>query len=369
MKYYIKIRGSVRGPFDVRQIQTLLQQGKIGKYNEISEDNVDWRPLKDVLGGGARTTKGTPSTANAPSGGDFGGSGGSGNFSGFENFNRSDNSDAFDGADDDLQLVDAQSSGNADSDGASEDAVWFVSNDGVSGTGPYTTAEVWRLLKTRRATPNSFVWLEGLPARPLKDVPEFGKATEIDGDAPDSTRSGVALQGEKRCQSCREPVPVGSAFCPKCGAANPTDGPRRVCPRCAAPASLSAEKCPKCGCRLVYQRRKSRLIYVVLGLLGGIVGAHTFYSGRRIEARKQFSLAATGAVLLTLRAFAERLLSSTPFAERVEQILLAVAVFGFAILGLWILRDLFFVKTSVDGLTFTSLFGGDDVSEPDDADD
>jgi membrane protease subunit (stomatin/prohibitin family) len=58
---------------------------------------------------------------------------------------------------------------------------------------------------------------------------------------------GGAVSGAATCARCGKPTPVGSHFCPACGA--PVAG--TVCPRCQQPVPQGAKFCPACGAGVV----------------------------------------------------------------------------------------------------------------------
>ncbi len=47
-KYYLRIRGKVLGPFEMKQLQSLRSRGKLGRSNDISMDRRDWVPASEV---------------------------------------------------------------------------------------------------------------------------------------------------------------------------------------------------------------------------------------------------------------------------------------------------------------------------------
>jgi TM2 domain-containing membrane protein YozV/RNA polymerase subunit RPABC4/transcription elongation factor Spt4 len=85
------------------------------------------------------------------------------------------------------------------------------------------------------------------------------------GDAPACPHCGAPKALDATCRNCHFPVSAGATVCPQCGAV----GPVRGYPG-AAPASPSV---------LLVQARKSRGVFIVLGLFLGCLGIHNFYAG------------------------------------------------------------------------------------------
>ncbi len=45
--YYVRIRGSVVGPFRLEQVRQLIERGKVSRLHELSTDRQTWRPLRE----------------------------------------------------------------------------------------------------------------------------------------------------------------------------------------------------------------------------------------------------------------------------------------------------------------------------------
>lgn len=52
IKYYVKIAGSVYGPFSVEQLQQMAAAGRIDGTAEVSADRQRWSPVAAVIGAG-----------------------------------------------------------------------------------------------------------------------------------------------------------------------------------------------------------------------------------------------------------------------------------------------------------------------------
>jgi GYF domain 2 len=47
-RYFVRSRGKVTGPFDLKQLQALLQRGHLGRFHEVSPDRVTWMSASAV---------------------------------------------------------------------------------------------------------------------------------------------------------------------------------------------------------------------------------------------------------------------------------------------------------------------------------
>lgn len=45
--FYVRIRGRVQGPYQPSQVRVLVQKGQLGRFHEISSDNVTWNKVAD----------------------------------------------------------------------------------------------------------------------------------------------------------------------------------------------------------------------------------------------------------------------------------------------------------------------------------
>jgi TM2 domain-containing membrane protein YozV len=109
-----------------------------------------------------------------------------------------------------------------------------------------------------------------------------------------------------------------------------------VCPECQKEVSDKAAACPACGYPIhgigetesppqsrpeLITVRKSRGVYVILGILLGLTGAHNFYAGYYWQGALQFILG----------------------------VLLFVTIIGPIIVVFWILYDVIFKRFDADG--------------------
>jgi S1-C subfamily serine protease len=47
-RYYVRVRGKVLGPFDLRQLRQQRDRGRLNRFHELSEDRVHWVPASSV---------------------------------------------------------------------------------------------------------------------------------------------------------------------------------------------------------------------------------------------------------------------------------------------------------------------------------
>lgn len=45
--YYVRLRGTVEGPYEEKQIEDMLKAGKLSRYHQISPNEIDWVNLGD----------------------------------------------------------------------------------------------------------------------------------------------------------------------------------------------------------------------------------------------------------------------------------------------------------------------------------
>lgn len=260
MSMYIRIRGRVHGPLSEAQITQMIQQGKAGKFNDVSTDGKTWRRATEFPElFPQKVTRRDP---------------------------------------DELALADDNASGSS-SDNKGD--LWFLSNDGITGTGPFSIGEIKSMLASGKASQNSFVWKEGESAKPLSEVEQFRGSS---GEASSLPNPGSVETNKKKCCSCNQEISAESFFCPKCGASQnqkpavqEIDSPlaqRLTCKSCRFLLEPGTTFCPKCGMEQEEAAAKSRVVYILLALLllGGF-GAHNFYAKRKSAAARQLVLGLT----------------------------------------------------------------------------
>ncbi|MDO5580028.1 MAG: GYF domain-containing protein [Planctomycetia bacterium] len=269
MAMYTRIRGKIHGPFDESQIQEMIQNGRIGRFNDVSEDGKTWikaSEIPDLFP--ARHSASRSSSQN------------------------------------DLTLNEASAA-------KPEDQQWFLSNDGITGTGPFSMREIKAMAAAGKANPaTTLVWRQGENAQVLQSVPEYldtgaakNKTSEDDIPVAASVSSGkenIAGSSAEICPFCKKTVFTGTAFCPHCGKALPkkknTNEIVGRCKECNTPLTGNMRICPRCGTVPVFadQVPKNRVVYILLALLFcGLFGAHNFYAKRKETALKQLLLTVT----------------------------------------------------------------------------
>lgn len=97
------------------------------------------------------------------------------------------------------------------------------------------------------------------------------------------------------CKHCGNPIEKNTAVCVKCGFANGTG--ENFCPGCGQQTTPGAAICLHCGIKL-NDRRKSRILAGVLGILLGCYGIHNFYLGYTGKAVAQILVCLLGACLI-----------------------------------------------------------------------
>ncbi len=138
--YYVRIRGSVVGPFRPEQVRQLVERGKIGRLHELSTDRQTWRALRDFpeLAVPAATAAGGPSSPPAE---------------------------------------DAQPApGDAQPPPVSRQE-WYY-DEGGQPAGPVDEAGIAAMVASGRITPSTLVWTSGMKTwEPLQQTPLAHHAT------------------------------------------------------------------------------------------------------------------------------------------------------------------------------------------------
>ncbi len=299
MTKYARIRGRVLGPFDDMQISEMIRQGKIGLHTEISDDGKTWikaseTSLFTVAPRQAAVRRG-PSQ---------------------ESEGLSVNTD------DDVVIRSGK--------GVAE---WFLSNDGITGTGPYSVGDVLAMLESQKINENTLAWKQGGMAKPLRQIPEISDNIAAPEPIPTSENfdnqmdQAVSPVEQAACPFCGKTISPGAIFCIYCGKEQPKtiQKPRDIvkrCPECNTPVDSSVSNCPRCGAQIPVQEcgTKSMIVYMLLAIFLGIFGVHNFYAGYK-----------TNAIL---------------------QLLFTFSLFGIIVSFIWGLRDAFTIKEDCEGFSF-----------------
>lgn len=103
------------------------------------------------------------------------------------------------------------------------------------------------------------------------------------------------------CRECSKEISSEAPACPHCGAPKAIVDPR--CWQCQRLVAPTAQVCPTCGAReparaaatvppsvVLVQARKSRGLFIVLGLFLGCLGIHNFYAGYYAKGAVQLAI-------------------------------------------------------------------------------
>lgn len=185
--YYVRIRGSVVGPFRPEQVRQLVERGKIGRLHELSTDRQTWRPLRDFpeLVVPAAAAAGGPSTPPA----------------------------------DDAQPApgDAQTPPVSRQD-------WYY-DEGGQPAGPVDQAGIAALVASGRITPSTLVWTPGMKTwQPLQQTPLASLLPDLpvqNGSPSAATQGYPGPAPSKYCFQCGRILSSAAEICPGCGVRQP----------------------------------------------------------------------------------------------------------------------------------------------------
>ncbi|MDO5553271.1 MAG: DUF4339 domain-containing protein [Planctomycetia bacterium] len=137
MEYYVKIRGKQHGPYSAAVLRDMTCQGRVGRSTPTSLNGSDWGVASDFEEIFPKREVATTS------------------------------SNAF-------ASESSMSSGGSPANDLSTVREWFISNDGETGTGPYTSREIGQGFVSGHYNRRSLVWREGGNPVYLEDSVEFG---------------------------------------------------------------------------------------------------------------------------------------------------------------------------------------------------
>lgn len=226
--YYVRIRGSVVGPFRPEQVRQLVERGKVSRLHELSTDRETWRPLSDFPELAVAPAASAGATPSAPPDGDTAAAG--------------------------------QQSGQPPPVTKQQ---WYYEDAGQPA-GPVDEAAIAALVATGRITPTTLVWTSGMKGW------ELAQQTPLAPLFPGSPASG----------------PHSSAgVSPDSAGVYPRGPDSKYCFHCGRIIASAAEICPNCGVRQVpafygpdsVNRGPNRVTACLLAVFLGLIGAHKFY--------------------------------------------------------------------------------------------
>lgn len=227
MAFFVKIRGKVIGPLDDKQAREMVLLGKIGRTNMVSADQKTWNPAGEnetFFPKVSATNEEMPLL---------------------------------------LQPVEEMpkhySGEKSNAPTAVRDDAWYVCNDGMTGTGPFSVEEITRKLASGELTQKTLAWHDNEEAQELGDIPAF--ASLFDYMTPPTSGSGKSASYK----------PGGKSF------------------------SRSHHT--------RHSGQRYMLVYIALGITLGWIGIHNFYAGYNKVARMQVFFALDGLILYLVAYF------------------------------------------------------------------
>jgi hypothetical protein len=156
MAYYVKFRGKTLGPLEENQIHDMVRQGKLGRMSEISSDGQKWTRAGEIEAFFPKNVKPIrlPIPPQPPK-----------MSAEYEKI-----------ADSGFTLVPPEI--DSMNDAASQSAVWFYSEDGMTGFGPVSQSTLTQMFRQKKIHAKTIVWRDGggqdaTDPQPLEDVAEL----------------------------------------------------------------------------------------------------------------------------------------------------------------------------------------------------
>ena len=143
MAYYVRIRGRVFGPLEENQIIDMVRQGKLGRMNEISTDNRQWVRAEQ-----------------------------------FEQFFPKHKPkrklfDAFDETTDITSDGISSLTGDKSQNASGDAAVWYYSDDGKTGLGPFPQNDIEQMIRQGRVVAKTILWRDGVDPQSAETLADF----------------------------------------------------------------------------------------------------------------------------------------------------------------------------------------------------
>jgi len=139
--YYVRIRGQVFGPLEEKQVVNLVRQGKLGRMNEISTDNRQWVRADEFEQFFPKPPpKRKPpvlETADLPK----------------------DSTQA------EPQSPDAESPATA----------WYYSEDGKTGSGPFSPSDIEQMIRQGKITGQTILWNDHIDPQTAETIADFAR--------------------------------------------------------------------------------------------------------------------------------------------------------------------------------------------------
>ncbi|MDA9777438.1 GYF domain-containing protein [Rubripirellula sp.] len=260
MKYHVRFKGRVLGPFDEQKIKGLIKRGQVTRTHEISPDGISWQPAAEYQDLFPASNSGFGANAAATSAEPF-------------------------------QSLDLGAS-------SAETSEWYAHmNDEQKG--PVAKSQLTQWVGSGAMTADTLVWKEGLenwePAKIL--LPDLfqgaggGNAGGIFGGTA-SSATADPLASDRSCPFCAQSISSSAIKCPHCQSML-----NSFCNNCGAQCTSNQAICLKCGSAIsgsgqseavvvysddsevIYSGAYSKQTAGILALCLGGLGAHKFYHG------------------------------------------------------------------------------------------
>lgn len=148
-RYYVKLKATVSGPFDMDQLRALQRRAQLARFSQVSTDAVTWRKASDVLpdlfAPPPQPTRPMPAQAERSA----------------------------------IELASEPTPAAAPPPSMTATGQWYHAANGQA-VGPIEAAELQRLIHAGQVGPETPVWSEGMPAWiPCRQAPGFVVAPPV----------------------------------------------------------------------------------------------------------------------------------------------------------------------------------------------